>query len=345
MGNSDSKSKKKKNSGKKKGQSDDGCIGNRRVRTIILSAILIAFSVFALAYVFDIQEMFAEIQDVNDSAPEALQSDFVSNAYHSWNCVAAGLIITLAGAICAIVLFFIPGCDDKLGKVAGFVLILGGLLYIIGWIWFEVNKKNALQEEIFGVSTWDTYSDETKQRYNAGMWAKIGEALLMAISAILLGIDAMLQWYEDEAKRLSANLGLLLTVSIMVCNAYYLQICTEDDAICAVIGQADGVEAIATGYLIIFWVSLIYIILYICTCCTCDCKDNCIIRVILAIGLVVGGVLCSIGYYVYSGGFDDASNDDVAGKYVAFYIGYTILIGGLCIVWALDIALDDVRGA
>ncbi len=144
------------------------------------------------------------------------------------------------------------------------------------------------------------------------VWAKIGEALLMGISAILLGVDAMLQWYEDEAKSLSANLGLLLTVSIMVCNAYYLQICTEDDAICDVIGR-DGVEAIATGYLIIFWVSLIYIILYICTCCTCDCKDKCIIRVILAVALVVGGVLCSIGYYVYSGGFD-AGNWGILGN-------------------------------
>ena len=67
----------------------------------------------------------------------------------------------------------------------------------------------------------------------------------------------------------------------------------------------------------------------------------------LAIALVVGGIVAAIGYYAYSGGADDAETDpdsnDYSGKVVAYYIGYTVLVAGLPIVWALDIALDDVK--
>merc|ERR1712039_662622 len=108
--------------------------------------------------------------------------------------------------------------------------------------------------------------------------------------------------------------------------------------------QQDDVEAIAFGYVMLWWVCLVYIVLYICTCCTCDCKDKCLVRLALAIALVIGGVICSIGYYTYSGGYEDADPEgNTAEKYVVFYVGYSLLIGGLPIVWALDIALDDVK--
>ena len=89
-----------------------------------------------------------------------------------------------------------------------------------------------------------------------------------------------------------------------------------------------------------------------CVCSTCDCKDKTLVRVGLAIALVAGGVITSIGYYVYSGGFEELDGErEVAGitvqtdtgKFVAYWIGYSLLIGGLPVVWALDIALDDVK--
>ena len=64
-------------------------------------------------------------------------------------------------------------------------------------------------------------------------------------------------------------------------------------------------------------------------------------RTIIAAALVAGGVITSIGYYVLSGGYEDMQGDQ--GKIVAYFIGYTVLVGGLPCVWALDIALDDVR--
>ena len=132
-----------------------------------------------------------------------------------------------------------------------------------------------------------------------------------------------------------------MAVSSLCFGAYYAAICAEDDTTCI---QFEGVEAIAFGLTIIFWTALVYIILYICTCCTCDLKDKLIVRLIIAIALVVGGVIAAIGYYVYAGNWgdiDDAGDD--GGEVIAYYIGYTILIGGLCVVWALDMAFDDFK--
>merc|ERR1719499_2562067 len=108
-------------------------------------------------------------------------------------------------------------------------------------------------------------------------------------------------------------------------NCYYLQMC--DDDVC--VYEADGVGAIATGYLVLWVTCLVYVVLYICTCCTCNCKDKCLVRVVLAIALVVGGVITAIGYYAYSGNYNADPNistdsDDNTGKLVAFYIGLTI---------------------
>ena len=54
MGSSNSKNKGfLGGSSKKKYGRDDGVIGNRKVRTIIISALLIAFCAFGLSYFFD----------------------------------------------------------------------------------------------------------------------------------------------------------------------------------------------------------------------------------------------------------------------------------------------------
>ena len=160
--------------------------------------------------------------------------------------------------------------------------------------------------------------------------------------------------YENEAFRLSSNLGLIMTVSALCIGAYYSQVCTDpistDNPTGTCLESPDGVEAIATGYLILFWVCLVYIILYIFTCCTCDCKDKCLVRLIIAVTLIIGGVLTAIGYYVYVGGDDvdygDASDDSAASlptKRVVYYVGYSILLAGLAVVWALDMAFDDIK--
>eukprot|EP01084_Bolivina_argentea_P000904 1654_1 len=336
MGAGDSKTKKGK-----KNDKDDGCIGNRRVRTIILSLLLVVFGVLGLAYVFEMQEYYADLNELQENVPDDMKSEWIQSGYNGWSCIAAGIFITIIGAICAIVLFFIPGCEDNLGRVSGFILIVGGVLYVIGWFIIVSAAKAELTKEypIIG-SKWDAFPDETKTKLDAGWAAKIGEALLFGGSAVLLGIDALLHWFDDEAKRLSSNLGILMAVALLTANAYYLQICGEDELLCV---EPDGVAGIATGYVILFFTCLAYIVLYICTCCTCNCKDACLVRVIIGVALCIGGVLCAIGYYVMVGGMEDANSDDTQGKVVAFYIGYSVLIAGLPIVWALDIAMDDVK--
>ena len=367
MGNSSSK---KKSKGGKGSGGDDGCIGNRRVRTIILSILMVVFFVFATPYAQAWEEVYRDIADassndvpifgdvtaaVGDAAcillnlpyglnPEATCDDFAN----SYATIMAGCIISIVGAIAAVLLFIIPNCDDKLGRVAGFILIVGGVVYLAGWIWFIANIAPDSD-------AYDNMSDEAANNVRGYLTGLFGEALLAGGSALLLGLDAAFQMYENEAFRLSSNLGLICAVSALCIGGYYSQVCLEEDEVSLTnpdgcFPSPDGVEMIATGYLILFWVCLVYIILYILTCCTCDCKDKCLVRLIIAITLVVGGVLTAIGYYVYVGG-DDADFDNVdedgadtiPTKKIVYFIGYSILIGGLSIVWALDMVFDDVK--
>ena len=86
-------------------------------------------------------------------------------------------------------------------------------------------------------------------------------------------------------------------------------------------------------------------------------KKDCLVRLILAAGLIIGGIIAAIGYWALAGAFDtDSSPSRPSGgttysvssgnedEYRAFYVGYTITLAGLCFVWALDIAFDDVKG-
>lgn len=338
MGSSDSKDSKDT---KKDDGNDDGCIGNRRVRTIIISGLIFAFFIFALAWISYLEDSYRDLADAVNSLCEAFGQDDCDNPLESvanaYAFVLTGAVISMVGCVCAVVLFFIPGCDDKpLGKAAGAVLILGGVIYMIGWIWYIAERRDAEDDD------WDFKTDEAKERFNAERTLEFGEALLPGGAAILLGIDALFQIYDNEAFRLSSNLGLICTVAIMCMPSYYLQLCDEEEDLAC--ENPDGAEAIATGYMVLFVAALVYIVLYIFTCCTCNCKDNCLVRVALAVALVVGGALTSIGYYAKSGGIEDANaDDDPAGKATAYYIGYTILVLGLPVVWALDIALDDVK--
>ena len=343
MGGTNSKNKKSK-----KGRSDDACIGNRKVRTIILALLIGLFFVLACPIVEFWADFYKELEDVALGLGEPVCvaiaggdldvecSDFVS----AWWFIFAGAIISIVGCILAAILFLIPSQENVLGRVAGFILIVGGICYLGGWIWYIVLLRPP--DDVY-----DLYTDEAKQDLDARLTGYFGEALLAAGSAILLGLDAMIHLYDNEGYRLSSNLGIIMAVAILCINAYFLQICDEDDSLCF---QRDGVEAIATGYLVLFWVCLVYIILYICTCCTCDCKDKCLVRLIIAVILVIGGLLTAIGYWVYVGAdesLDDGGSgvdtDTYEGKNIVYYIGYTILIGGLACVWALDMAFDDVK--
>ena len=326
------KSKKEPFLGTSKKGGDDGCIGNRKVRTILLSILLIIFFAMGLSYYFNQQDFF---NSWSDSIFGFTCGDYCEDAANAWMIIIVGSICCIASAIFAILLFFI-NCDDKIGRIAGVGLIIGGLLYIIGWIWYT----NLYHDTI----PWDVLNDETKERVNAMLASWIGEALLPSITSILLGIDVFIHFFDNEFKRLLFNFLNLLIVSILCAPTYYLNSDNSDvDSIVSGIINSDAYSIIATGYLIIFWITLIYIILYICTCCTCNCKDSAIIRIILALGLIIGGISCSIGYYIYASDFNTYNSHAIL-YHVLYYIGYTILIGGCCIAWALDIALDVIKG-
>jgi len=332
---------------------DDGCIGNRRVRTIILASVIFAFFVFGVAWLAyneetarDAAELYNDAYDdcvdaVGEAACDAgstSQTDNIESIANAWAFIIAGAVVSMIGCVSVVLLFFIPGCDDKLGRVAGLVLIVGGVVYMIGWIWLIAAARDGRDDD------WDDYTDEQRELINSASAAKLGEALLAGGMTILLGVDALLQIFDNEAFRLASNLGIILVVAGMCSPSYYLLVCDEEEGTCV---TPNGVEMIATGYLVLLCATATYIVLFLLTCCTCNLKDKRWVRVALAAALVIGGWMESMGYYAYSGGTygatDYGADSDPAGKNAAYWIGYSILIAGMCIVWAVDIALDDVK--
>ena len=92
-----------------------------------------------------------------------------------------------------------------------------------------------------------------------------------------------------------------------------------------------GPIILSAGFSIVCIICTLYLVLYVCTCCTCNCKDKKLIRMILCIGLLVGSVVCAIGYFILIG---------IVGGGV-LYVGYAVLIVGLCITWAIDMGMVD----
>jgi len=327
-----------------KSKSDDGCIGNQRVRTVVLSAVLVAFYCFGCAYFEANYSNWKELRDSTNIFGLDLCNLFgdCDGFVNAWGLVLSGALMSIGSAVGVAVFFLIQMCDGLPGKICGFILIIGGILYIAGWCWLIDINYELWDSDLYG--GFDNLPDSTKEQLQATWAAWFGEALLAGGSSILLGLDAISQIYEIEDRRLGSNLGLIMVVALLCMNCYYLQSCGEDESC---VYEADGVAAIATGYLVLWITCLVYVVLYICTCCTCNCKDKCLVRVVLAGALVVGGVITAIGYYAYSGGYEEAQTDpdsnDYSGKVVAYYIGYTMLVAGLPIIWALDIALDDVK--
>merc|ERR1712129_132846 len=229
------------------------------------------------------------------------------------------LVVTMIVAV-------LPQCDVntvKMGRIpAGLGLIFGATLYILGWIWYIGSDKEVI---------YDFLTDDLKSEQDATYLAWFGEALLYSATVILLGVDLLIPHQylmEDEYKRLFLNLILLSVVSVLVMPAYFI---------------LDNGTTIGVGYILILLPCIVYIILFLMTCCTNDCKDKMAVRMTLGAFIVLGGVVTAIGYYVYAGEVNTLGDSGDDAKRVAYYIGYTILAGGLSTVWALDIVWDDVK--
>lgn len=310
-----------------RGKSDDKCIGNRRVRTVLLSTLLLLFSIFAAGYLYI---LIGRAKDKADVIPGCTKcEDAAESRVHGANLIFAGLIFIMIFCVFTMFVAMLPACNPnktKAGRIpAGIGLIFGATFYILGWIWYIGSDK----EINYNFLTSDQQEDQ-----DAIYLSWFGEALLFAATVILVGIDLLFPFrllLEDEYKRLFFNLGLLCIVSVLVMPAYFL------------LTDYDGAAVIGTGYIVLFIATLIYLILFIMTCCTNDCKDKCAVRVTLAAAISVGGFITAIGYYVFAGGHSSLGDSGDDAKRVAYYIGYTILVGGLSFIWALDIAFDDIK--
>eukprot|EP00483_Globobulimina_turgida_P000008 UN00008 len=214
------------------GKSDDKCIGNRKMRTVILCLLLLlCFSIFAAGYLFLIVE---SAKDANVVSGCSACDEGAKSRVHGANVIVSGLILTMLFLLITMFMVCMPACDPnkiKVGRIPGFFLIFSGGFYVFGWFWYI----NADKETDYGF-----LSDSEQQDRDAFYLSWFGEALLYGATVILMGLDLLIPHkylFESEWKRLFCNLGTLCIVSILTMPAYFI-----------LSGDEEGVETIGTGY-------------------------------------------------------------------------------------------------
>ena len=126
------------------GSSDDKCIGNRRIRTVILCLILLAFSIFAAGY---LSNRITRAKDRDDVVTGCNTCEEAGDSrVHGANLIFAGLIFIMFFIVVTMVVAVLPACDPntvKSGRIpAGLGLIFGATLYVLGWIWYIGSDKD-----------------------------------------------------------------------------------------------------------------------------------------------------------------------------------------------------------
>ena len=142
------------------GSSDDKCIGNRKVRTVILCLLLLAFSIFAAGY---LEAQIQRAKDKNDVVQGCKAcDDAAEERIHGANLIFAGLFFEMFFLVITMIVAILPQCDVntvKMGRIpAGLGLIFGATLYILGWIWYIGSDKEV---------TYDFLTDDAKEEQDA----------------------------------------------------------------------------------------------------------------------------------------------------------------------------------
>eukprot|EP00484_Ammonia_sp_Unknown_P022841 CAMPEP_0197032384 /NCGR_PEP_ID=MMETSP1384-20130603/11072_1 /TAXON_ID=29189 /ORGANISM="Ammonia sp." /LENGTH=339 /DNA_ID=CAMNT_0042462033 /DNA_START=44 /DNA_END=1060 /DNA_ORIENTATION=- len=323
--------------GMEKGTSDDKCMGNRKVRTIFICACLFGFSLFAAGYLLLIVDRAKDEKESGCAGNLLVDCGLIDSLITGANCIWAGMFFIMFFSVVTSIVACIPTCNPSKNipaRLPALGLLLGAGLYIFGWVYY-ISKHKEMYYEFLP-------SDDAQEDQDAMYLAWFGEAIVYAATTVLLAVDLLIPsqfLMEDEFKRLFLNMGLLAVASIFIMPAYFV-LSKENSVGTGPSGLEfgrEGAAVIGAGYIIIFLASITYIIVYVLTCCAkCNLKDTCAFRVALCLTLMAGGVITSIGYWIFSGEGLGEAGDEAKG--VAYYVGYTGLIGGLCFIWAVDVA-------
>ena len=120
----------------KKGTSDDGCIGNEQIRTIILSGLIIAFAGFAISLILDKRKASYSIR--NSILCQDTCKNYITGYTTSW----VGLILFIVGGIAGIIVTFMD--NETIKKISGVILVVAGVLYLIGTSWVIGTYRNSI---------------------------------------------------------------------------------------------------------------------------------------------------------------------------------------------------------
>jgi len=280
--------------------STDGFIGSRRIRTFLIGGLLCAWGILGGIGLFGLVKGFG--------------------FYGFMNVVTGIAAFVLVGGCAAAIVLHCLGKDGGIETYVGYAVLITGIVICVA--------------QVIG-----SFASKAGRIY---FFKIIGEGILPGGTAIFLGLDIVQDFMSKEDRRLFCNLALLATTACMCMMAYY-DSSKGVPAACKLLKDfgasrkglgCGGWGAVGTGYLIIAATSITYCVLNFCSCITCGCDKNPMIRLIIAGFLIVGGVVTAIGYWVVSNAIS-----------VSLGIGLSVLVGGLCVTWALDMGIvDDVKG-
>lgn len=125
---------------------NDKCIGNRRFRTILLCAVLELFCCLSAKYLWKLVHWSLERESMSDDCASC-EAAAHSRAYAA-DVIFIGLILSMVFLLVMFLMLFTPKCDPntyRLARIPGIWLLLGAIMYLVGWIWWIIADRIALE--------------------------------------------------------------------------------------------------------------------------------------------------------------------------------------------------------
>eukprot|EP01083_Nonionella_stella_P282373 960872_1 len=175
----------------------EGRLGNPKKRIIFTAIIITLFNAFTIAY---------------NKTSQQLYRDSYEDEADAWSLILAGSIISLIAAFWSACTMYdkqkYEYCS-KIFKCCAVLLIIGSIIYLIGWLWFISIVVNAYLSRGYFLYAYSSVM----------VW--FAEAFLPAAMSILLAIDMFKEIMNSKRRRSKINCVLMFTVSLICGLGYF----------------------------------------------------------------------------------------------------------------------------
>mmetsp|Transcript_19538 Transcript_19538/g.24116 ORF Transcript_19538/g.24116 Transcript_19538/m.24116 type:complete len:335 (+) Transcript_19538:30-1034(+) len=281
-------------------KSNDCCCGNEKIRNTMLSLILIGFAGLDMSPTIDSRKFYVNMDGDDYLCNDIYPCQSFVNAY---TIIWGALQMYIAAGIYTIIGLWM---NYRYSKRVGFILIFIGICYFVGQCWY-LGSYVSFSKEFTGLD---------RRILDANVTYYFGEALLPSMIAVILGLDLWIHVMQDLGKRLFINLiAIFIVGGICAPSSYYVYANEKNNPQYI---QTNALMIIAIGYIILFAVSLVYIISYI---IYRNALSKCFMKVI-GIALIVGGIV------IFYGNMSD--------NYGLETYAWMTLVFGYSLIWGFD---------